>query len=457
MSEAIVPFVRNRKQHARASWTLRLMRLHLAVVGVGLLLAALVFGWYLYTTSLDRVDLGWSLRIRQAGDVYEPEKQAQVLVLLALAVGAAVELRAVNALRHGEQGGGPAYLGALGLLAGLAVAAVLWQIEVDIPGLAPATAQKILRVVAVLLAAQSLLALWYLAWLRRHRVGRTLAGQEVAGRSLRRVIVLGLALWLLLIGGLAVGLAVLTRWIDLPVDTPQPGQLLYATSFEDFTDEWDLYGGTNAAQIVPDATEDGAADQVLEITYGAAYTNESVFSALDRTFGDFDLRATARVVSGPADNQYGVIFRYRDLDNYYGFMISGDGYYSLVKVRDGLLEFVSDWGQSEVIRQGTAPNEIRIVARGDAFQFFVNGELMPLCLKGENANSMWYEGECFTDTPTMVYHDTTFAQGQIALAAGHSVDVSEPVAVAFDDVVIVGPQRDLIAPDATAQVEELGE
>ncbi|WP_119072623.1 hypothetical protein [Aggregatilinea lenta] len=461
MSEAIVPFHRNERTEGsvRASWPLRLMRLHFALVGLGLLLVSLGWGWYVYTNDLDRLDVGWSLRIRQAGDVYEPGTQAQLLEIVALAVLAVVELRAVNGLRHAERGGLATSLGAAGLLLGLPAAVFLWGAEPDLPVISPDLAQQVLRVAAVLLAAQSLLAAWYFVRLARRRVPAPEVANPAATSALRRIAIVAVALWFVLIAGLALALAVMTDWIERPVETPAPGDLLYATTFDRAEAEWDLYAGRDAAEVVPvsaldtDAPLVGALDgSALRITYGSPYTNEVVFSALDRTFSDFDARVTAQMLSGPLDNQFGIIFRYRDLDNYYGFLIGGDatnqGWYTLVKMQDGVLEFISNWGPSEAVRPDTAPNEIRVVGMGDQFQFYVNGQIMPLCFKGENATSMWLDDECYTDDVRYTYQDGDFTQGQIALAAGHSIDTSDAVTVAFDDLVIVGPQPDLAPPAA---------
>jgi hypothetical protein len=74
---------------------------------------------------------------------------------------------------------------------------------------------------------------------------------------------------------------------------------------------------------------------------------------------------------------------------------------------------------------------------------------MPLCLKGENKNSMWIgPGECLTDELRYVYRDSAFKQGRIALAAG-TIYGSE-VQVAFDDLVVVGPDPDVM----TVEIEQ---
>ena len=215
-----------------------------------------------------------------------------------------------------------------------------------------------------------------------------------------------------------------------------------------------MLSGGDLAALAEDRAVLPPDDPLLVISYGSPITNENVFSALDRKFNDMDLRVTARQIAGPDDNQFGVVFRYKDLDNYYAFLISSDGYYSLVKRQGGAPEVISDWGATAVVRQGQVTNEIRIVALGDAFRFFINGEAMPLCLKGENALSMWdpsQPGQCYTGDLTYIYRDTDFAQGRIALTAGSSVDLSGDIVVGFDDLIIIGPDPDIITADVEAE------
>jgi len=273
---------------------------------------------------------------------------------------------------------------------------------------------------------------------------RSLLSRQARASAARRVAVVVVVLWVAV--GLILGtiLAVLTDWlVELPVPRPGPGELLYATTFDAFNEEWDLFPGRDSAQIAEVEGVDGTvSNSELVIRHGSGALDEVIWSVLDRKFNDFDLRVTAHLVEGPlAQNQYGVIFRYRDENNFYIFRISADGYYSLSKIEGGIEEKISDWGTTEAIRQGIAPNRIRIIGEGDVFRFYVNDVWLPLCLKGENETSMWAgaerSGVCLTDEPTKVFRDDTFAQGRIALAAG-TFDGSE-VAVAFDDLVIVGP------------------
>jgi hypothetical protein len=458
--EQIEPFhrvVETERGPGWARWTLRAMRLHFTAAGAVLLVGALAIMVYLFALEFERVTTR-GLRITRPGGIYEQSIQLQMAGAVALALVGALLLRAAGAL-GGRRRGAPASarLATLLLLLSLPVGVVAWRGAERVTGgemvarlLSDMT--LMVRLVAVALVIQGVLAAWY--WLATTRPAfrrRFDVRDQGAVVVLRRLGWTLAGLGLVAALGLGLGLGVATGWLyELPVPRPQPGELLYATSFDAFNDEWDLYPGRDSAQVeaVTGAAAGAAAapesDLALVIRYGAGTPDEVVWSALDRKFSDFDLRVTARLLDGPFDqNQYCVAFRYRDEHNFYLFCITADGYYSLRKVRGGVQEKISDWGMTSAIRLGHAPNEMRVIGQGDEFRFFVNGEPLLLCLKGDNQTSMWAYGEgqgvCLTDEPTNLFRDPAYAQGRIALAAG-TIDGSA-VTVAFDDLTIVGPDQ----------------
>jgi hypothetical protein len=471
MTDAIQPFhrihssPRDEDRSTASGWTLRLMRLHLGLAGVALLVGTgAVLG--LTYSDLSSISVSGGLRITNPGDIYEQSTQVQLALAVFLALISLVPFRAVNLLAQRRRHAIPlARITAFMLLAGFPMSFFLWRLVANLPDDPDdmTTVQQVINDVslAVLIAAgllliQSALAVWYQVWLFLPVSRRALnVGKPASYPALRWLLRIGIGLWLLVIIGLGVALGVLTDWLyELPVSRPDPGALLYATTFEAFNDEWDLYPGRDAAQIMnsqpfgltgPSVGTPALAGDVLWIKYGSGASDAIVWSTLDRKFNDLDLRVTTQQVSGALDqNQFGVIFRYRDLENFYIFRITSDGYYSLAKVKNGAQERVSDWGVTELIHQGSAANEIRVVARGDTFRFFINGQAVPLCLKGQNTFSMWREpGVCFEGGElTTLYRDRTFKQGRIALAAG-TFDGSD-IEVIFDDLVILGPEPDVM-------------
>lgn len=475
MAQQIEPFHRvSSDTSERVRWpalTVRVMQAHLTLFGLVLLLGAAGLFVYLYSLELTRVDITPGLRITRAGEIYEQEFQLQVIAGLVLLGVSVFQLQVVRLLAQRRRSG--LWLGRVSaamLLAGLPAGVGLWLLpgatNTEDGGLVAQAIDElalVVRIISALLVVQALLALWYivasfLAPMRRLCRRHTVLGNPL----LRRAQILGITVWGVVLAGLGITLGVFTDWVyEVPAPVPEPGALLYATTFDDFNEEWDLYPGRDSAQIKPardlvaeyDLTPNAAVyGDALVVAYGAGVSDEVIWSTLDRTVSDFDLRVTARLIDGPIDqNQFGVIFRYRDPQNFYIFRITADGYYALVKVRDGVQETISDWGITDVIRQGHEPNSIRVVGKGDTFTFFINDTLVPLCMKGENETSMWanWEGPgiCYTDELRFAYRDGTFHQGRIALAAG-TIDGSD-VTVAFDDLVIVGPDLDIAAMNGT--------
>lgn len=409
MTDTIQPFHRitdTPESASGQSWrTLRLMLIHFTLAGLALLLGALVILGLLYA-DLSKIELSAGLRIVDPGDIYERETQVKLALAAALALLSLIPFRAVRRLgEHRRSGIGVARVSALLLLAGFPASFIAWRMVANLPDDAGdmTTAQQVIDelsigvlILAGLLLVQAGLALWYQVWLTLPAVRAQLVADDPAANPLPgRVRRAAIGFWLAVMIGLGVILGVLTDWLyEIPVTRPDPGELLYATSFNSYNDEWDLYPGRDAAQVVSSSEVQLAntggdvaplTGNMLWIKYGSGNADEVISSPLDRKFSDLDLRVAVQQIAGPAEeSQFGVAFRYRDAENTFVFRISGDGYYSLDKVKDGSREIISDWNVTETIRPGSLPNEIRVVARGDEFRFFVNGQPMPLCLKGQN-------------------------------------------------------------------------
>jgi len=83
----------------------------------------------------------------------------------------------------------------------------------------------------------------------------------------------------------------------------------------------------------------------------------------------------ATKVSGPDDNDFGVVCRYQDEKNYYFFLISSDGYYAIGKMKDGKRELIEpdQMYPSGEIKQGEATNRLRVECDGKSLALYVNG------------------------------------------------------------------------------------
>jgi hypothetical protein len=264
-------------------------------------------------------------------------------------------------------------------------------------------------------------------------------GQPISRRRPRTVVLLTLGLVAILLAALGIIYAILSDILELPIGTPEPGELLYTTTFDGYNDEWDLRGGNESVTVI---------DGELVVSEGTGISGAGFYAQLNaRRFRDFDLRVQARQISGPDDNAYGVAFRVRDPRNYYHFQISGDGWFRFSKVVEGRVEEITIWVPTDLVVPGAATNEIRVLAKDDEFSFYINDHLMPLCTKGDQRNPFVnpLTGECTTNEPQNSYHDDSFKQGYIGFSAGTTgsttdEELMQPVVIGFDSLVIVGPQ-----------------
>jgi hypothetical protein len=137
-----------------------------------------------------------------------------------------------------------------------------------------------------------------------------------------------------------------------------------------------------------------------------------------RNFDDVVIRVEARQVSGPNDNAYGIICRYQNEENFYVFLISGDGYYAIGKYQTGNenVVYLTENGQfqpSDAINTGIASNEMEVSCIGNELSLAVNG------------------------APLVSVSDPTFVTGDIGLAAS-TLQAATGV-IEFDNVQVATP------------------
>jgi len=94
----------------------------------------------------------------------------------------------------------------------------------------------------------------------------------------------------------------------------------------------------------------------------------------DRIFFDFFLTVESERVIGPVDSEYGVVFRYKDEDNFYVFMVEDNLKARVVEIIRG------DW---VTLHSLTVPvssfhpdglNRLTVIAEGTEITFFINDE-----------------------------------------------------------------------------------
>lgn len=212
-----------------------------------------------------------------------------------------------------------------------------------------------------------------------------------------------------------------------PVISAETGAVLFASTFDGAAGEWETSEGRLSSTV---------GGGVLKIDVGTE--SAAPFVPARWHFGDFDLRVVAAAVGGPVENGYGVVFRLRDVRNYYSFIITSDGYYRLAKAVDGVEREVSTYIPSDaILTDFGAGNTIRIHGVGDTFHFWINDQPVQFCFPDDpDGTSTYSGGQCF-GTMSDAYTDAAHPAGRIGLigVSGMQPDVS----VVFDNLVILQP------------------
>jgi len=207
----------------------------------------------------------------------------------------------------------------------------------------------------------------------------------------------------------------------------EPGELLYATSF-DSGDDWELYEGLASAQVI---------DGRMQINIDN--NDLGIYSAVSPYFADFDLQLQAQALDGPENNAYGAIFRQRDRENYYTFYISSDGFYRVSRVYDGQTKVLSNWHFSPIINIGiNALNDVRVIGHNDKFQFLINQTPVELCIPDDpnGESTPLGTGECLGGAWQAILTDDSISFGRVGVAVEIVPDAAGSPIVAFDNVLV---------------------
>lgn len=96
------------------------------------------------------------------------------------------------------------------------------------------------------------------------------------------------------------------------------------------------------------------------------------------TAADVSIVVRALKVDGEDDNDYGILCRYQDENNFYALLITSDGYFGIRKRIEGEMTFLGaqGWTPSAAIKQGNGENILRVDCIGNTLMLYVNGQLL---------------------------------------------------------------------------------
>jgi hypothetical protein len=132
-------------------------------------------------------------------------------------------------------------------------------------------------------------------------------------------------------------------------------------------------------------------------------------------FTDTIVEVEATKVGGPEDNDFGLICRYQNTDNFYVMIISSDGYYGIFRVIDGVQEIIGsdEMEYNQAINEGDVVNIIKADCIGSTLTLYANGSQL------------------------ISVQDSSFSSGDVGLIAG---TFDEPgTDIHFDNFVVRQP------------------
>lgn len=163
----------------------------------------------------------------------------------------------------------------------------------------------------------------------------------------------------------------------------------------------------------PEGVDDNSAQGYRDGTYfvSVSATELAVWSTSGYSFSNFTLQVDAQQTAGNEANEYGVLFRYVDVGNFYSFDITGDGTFALFKLENEEWSTLVDWRESAYINPIGEVNHLKVACQGNRITLYVN------------------------DRKLTSATDDSFAQGDVGLFAG-TFDVPEVEAV-FDNLWVM--------------------
>ncbi len=141
--------------------------------------------------------------------------------------------------------------------------------------------------------------------------------------------------------------------------------VLMVDNFTDPMSGWKVWVGEDGSSI-------DYSDGALRV-----FINKSQFdywSVAGKNYDNVHLESDIKKGAGPDDNDFGLICRYQDENNFYAFVISSDGYAGIIKVKNGEYQVLSgDMLQySEAIHRGSDRNRLQAVCKDSTLTFSVN-------------------------------------------------------------------------------------
>jgi hypothetical protein len=134
-----------------------------------------------------------------------------------------------------------------------------------------------------------------------------------------------------------------------------------------------------------------------------------------QSYRDAHIEVDATRQSGPVYNRFGLICRFKDMNDFYFFAISSDGYFAIGKIQNGVTSLLGQemMAYNASILQGGDTKHLRFDCIGNTLKGYVN------------------------DQTLAITEDTDFSSGDAGLMSGSFDEAG--VDVSFDNFVVYKP------------------
>lgn len=177
---------------------------------------------------------------------------------------------------------------------------------------------------------------------------------------------------LLVVGGSEAGteLSSAELFYIKPAPTPAPPptpsyKLIYEDDFSNPNSGWSVM-----SELVSETYYSEGEYHILVKTYN---WSDWEWNQLAGRFADFVLEIDARLVSGHKNVHYGLVFRLEDHNDFYRFLVGGDGFYRVGTKTAGMWTTLAKGTRSAVIKGGNGTNHLKVVCKGSQIKAYVNG------------------------------------------------------------------------------------
>ncbi len=184
------------------------------------------------------------------------------------------------------------------------------------------------------------------------------------------------------------------------------GDILFSDDFSDPPSGWGIWARDGA---LVEYANNGLRILVNEPQY-------DFWSVAGLNFEDVQIEVDAAKIGGPDDNDFGIICRYQDKDNFYMLVVSNDGYYGIAKMSSGQYSMIGPQQlqyTGSAIASGQQRNHLRADCVGSQLSLYANGHKL------------------------METEDEDFRSGDVGVIAG-AYDV-QGVDISFDNFVVKKP------------------